>query len=277
MRLWELPPMDVRPHLRVERAALLELLEGLTPDQWSAPTACPGWSVKDVALHLVDDDLGWLSRGRDQDPSGLLSGFSDHREFVAALHAKNDGWVKSTRVLSSRVIRELLAFAGTLMDEYWDQTRLDAPTGRVDWMGPDPVPVWLGIGRDFTEHRVHGQQIREAVGAPGLNDDYYLGTVLRIFIWGLPYHYRSMTGPDVDLAVEFTGEAGGVWTLQRRKGVWGLVEGRAPGASSMVRMPSTTAWRLFTGALNDQQFEFVEETGDLGLTRHLLAARSIII
>lgn len=90
----------VRPHPRAERVAFLELLEGLAPDQWNAPTACPGWSVKDVALHLVDDDLGWLSRGRDQDLSGLLAGHSDYREFVAALHAKNDGWVKTTRVLS---------------------------------------------------------------------------------------------------------------------------------------------------------------------------------
>lgn len=74
MSLWDVPPMDIRPHLRAERVALLELLEGLAPDQWNAPTVCPGWSVKDVALHLVDDDLGWLSRGRDQDLSGLLAG-----------------------------------------------------------------------------------------------------------------------------------------------------------------------------------------------------------
>ncbi|MCK9932463.1 hypothetical protein MXD62_35890 [Frankia sp. Mgl5] len=61
-------------------------------------------------MHLVDDDLGWLSRGRDQDLSGLLAGHSDYREFVAALNARNDGWVTTTRVLSPRVIRELPGF-----------------------------------------------------------------------------------------------------------------------------------------------------------------------
>lgn len=29
-------------------------LETLGPEQWSAPTACPGWDVHDVVAHLVD-------------------------------------------------------------------------------------------------------------------------------------------------------------------------------------------------------------------------------
>jgi Mycothiol maleylpyruvate isomerase N-terminal domain len=36
-----------------ERASLLELLSALSAEQWQAPTVCPGWSVKDVALYLL--------------------------------------------------------------------------------------------------------------------------------------------------------------------------------------------------------------------------------
>jgi uncharacterized protein (TIGR03083 family) len=43
-----------------ERARLLQLLHGLT-EEWRAPTACAGWSVKNVAAHLLGDDLGRLS------------------------------------------------------------------------------------------------------------------------------------------------------------------------------------------------------------------------
>ena len=32
---------------------VIALLESLTPDQWAAPTDCPGWDVRDVAGHLV--------------------------------------------------------------------------------------------------------------------------------------------------------------------------------------------------------------------------------
>ncbi|MEV4715131.1 maleylpyruvate isomerase family mycothiol-dependent enzyme [Micromonospora sp. NPDC049374] len=37
-----------------ERAALVRDLATLTPEQWSAPTGCPGWDVHDVVAHLVD-------------------------------------------------------------------------------------------------------------------------------------------------------------------------------------------------------------------------------
>jgi uncharacterized protein (TIGR03083 family) len=37
-----------------ERAALVRDLATLAPEQWSAPTACPGWDVHDVVAHLVD-------------------------------------------------------------------------------------------------------------------------------------------------------------------------------------------------------------------------------
>jgi uncharacterized protein (TIGR03083 family) len=36
-----------------ERSALADTWESLTPEQWSAPSWCEGWSVQDVAGHLV--------------------------------------------------------------------------------------------------------------------------------------------------------------------------------------------------------------------------------
>jgi uncharacterized protein (TIGR03083 family) len=48
-----------------ERASLLELLSSLSAGQWQSATVCPGWSVKDVALHLLGGDIDLLSRRRD--------------------------------------------------------------------------------------------------------------------------------------------------------------------------------------------------------------------
>lgn len=36
-----------------ERRALADLLETLTPAQWGRPSLCAGWSVQDVATHLM--------------------------------------------------------------------------------------------------------------------------------------------------------------------------------------------------------------------------------
>lgn len=44
---------------RDERSDLLDFLRTLTPEQWNAPSLCRGWSVKDVAAHMISyDDLG---------------------------------------------------------------------------------------------------------------------------------------------------------------------------------------------------------------------------
>lgn len=36
-----------------ERASLADLLEGLSPEEWEAPTRCGDWRVRDVAAHLT--------------------------------------------------------------------------------------------------------------------------------------------------------------------------------------------------------------------------------
>jgi uncharacterized protein (TIGR03083 family) len=39
--------------VRSERLGLVELLETLGPDDWTAPSLCEGWTVQDVAAHLA--------------------------------------------------------------------------------------------------------------------------------------------------------------------------------------------------------------------------------
>lgn len=40
-------------YVDAERAALADLLSGLTEDEWSTPSVCPGWTVRDVAAHVI--------------------------------------------------------------------------------------------------------------------------------------------------------------------------------------------------------------------------------
>lgn len=44
---------DVWALVRAEREATIRDLEGLTDEQWGRPSLCEGWSVHDVAAHLV--------------------------------------------------------------------------------------------------------------------------------------------------------------------------------------------------------------------------------
>jgi uncharacterized protein (TIGR03083 family) len=181
--VWTVEPLDLRETLRQGRHDLLGLLDGLTDDQWLAPTPCPGWRAKDVALHLLDDNLGWLTRGRDGDLAGLIPMDGDYRDFVAALNQKNQRWVDASQGLSRRLVRELLAWSGEQVAAYHETLPMTAPAG-VIWAG-GRVPEWLGLGRDFTERWVHQQQIREAVGKPG-GHHRFLPAVLSIFVWAFP-------------------------------------------------------------------------------------------
>src|SRR5438046_2649329 len=44
---------------------LVELLAGLTAEEWQQQTVAPRWRVKDVAAHLLDTELRVLSCARD--------------------------------------------------------------------------------------------------------------------------------------------------------------------------------------------------------------------
>src|SRR5260370_40370159 len=61
----EAEPVLVVDLFPVERQHLLQLLAQLREEEWHSPTVCAGWTVKDIALHLLGDDIGRLSRDRD--------------------------------------------------------------------------------------------------------------------------------------------------------------------------------------------------------------------
>ncbi|QBX54420.1 maleylpyruvate isomerase family mycothiol-dependent enzyme [Nocardioides seonyuensis] len=52
--------MDIWTLVREDRLALADLLEGLTPEQWSTDSLCSAWTVKDVAAHVAPTVGGGL-------------------------------------------------------------------------------------------------------------------------------------------------------------------------------------------------------------------------
>jgi uncharacterized protein (TIGR03083 family) len=230
---------------------LLELLSGLTLESWQRPTACSGWTVKDVAIHLLGDDLGMLSKGRD---GYVLSNRQVEAELVDLINKSNDQWVRCGQRISPRLIRELLQFTGDQVNKYF---RLLDPydTGNVvSWAGPEPAPVWLDLAREYTERWHHQQHIRDAVGVPGLKEPRYLSPVLDTFVRALPYTFKDFYADENALVVlKIMGSAGGTWFLRREKGEWGLylkVEGKVV---CEVTMDEEDAWRLFTKGLTVEE------------------------
>ncbi|MBU0495287.1 MAG: maleylpyruvate isomerase family mycothiol-dependent enzyme [Chloroflexi bacterium] len=255
---------------------LLALLSGLSADEWDRPTACALWSVKDVALHLLGVEVGILSRKRDgYAPSG---GVWDWAELVELVNRWNAGWVEVTRRMSTRLLCDLLAFAGAQVCEYYRTLDPTAMGGPVSWAGPEPAPVWLDLAREYTERWLHQQHIRDAVGRPGLKQPRFLAPVLDTFVRALPHTYRdtdAAAGTMVQLTI--TGDAGQRWGLLREGGRWDLYLRPDGPPDAEAIMDEDVAWRLFTRELGwDQSLAQVTIVGDRSLGLRMLDVVSII-
>jgi uncharacterized damage-inducible protein DinB len=142
VELVDVPVRDVRPLLAEERADFLALLASLDDADWAMPTEAGRWTVKDVTLHLLDDELGWLSRGRDNDPSGLLDDTAGYRQFAAALDAKNQRWADGASGLSHRVLKDLLEWSGS---KSTSTTGHSTCASRAGSCGLDPARCLCGL------------------------------------------------------------------------------------------------------------------------------------
>ena len=132
---------------------LLRLLGSLDQEDWGKPTVCSGWSVKDVALHLLGVEIGNLSRRRDGHSLG--SSICGWDEIVSFINQWNQEWVRVSRRISIPLLIDLLKTTGTQMCEHFRSMDPYATGGAVSWTGSDPKPVWLDIAREYTERWLH--------------------------------------------------------------------------------------------------------------------------
>ena len=256
---------------------LLILLSDLGVEEWAEPTACAGWSVKDVALHLLGGDAGILSRGRDQF-SPTTQPIRNASELVALVNDLNASWLRATQRLSPRLLCDLLQFMGNQVCDYFESLDPYALGGPVSWVGPEPAPVWLDLAREYTERWHHQQHIRDAVGKPALKGPRYLAPALNAFVRALPRTYRHVDAPEDSLVrLTIRGPSGGQWSLLRERGRWRLYPEIPGEPDAEVVIEEDSAWRLFTRGLDGPEAQArVTMLGNRALGAHVLDIVSII-
>jgi len=278
----ELEPIDVLDLFPEEREALLALLGGLSDAEWSRETICPGWTVKDIAAHLLGDDIGMLSRGRDGfsyfSPQERGLDLAVWEDLLVFINRRNETWVEAARRLSPRLLVELLRWSGAATYPYFQSVDLQALGGPVSWAGPEPAPAWFHLAREFTERWLHHQQIRDALERPTLDHPRYFTPVLDCFVRALPRTFRGVDAPPgTQVRLVIPGEAGGVWDLVRAAQGWrlGKPDGGVP--ASVVTIKPDLAWRLFTRGVSAELAQaWVQIEGDAVLGRQVLETVSIL-
>ncbi|MEM7582603.1 MAG: maleylpyruvate isomerase family mycothiol-dependent enzyme [Acidobacteriota bacterium] len=264
---------------------LVALLRGLEPEDWSRPTACALWTVKDIAAHLLDTDIRRLSFQRDGlpllEPDTPITGY---RDLVGFLDQLNADWVRAARRFSPQLLIELLAFIGPkICDLFRSLDPEDPALFAVAWAGEDSSRNWFDVARETTEKWLHQQQIREAVGQPSLSSREWLHPVLDTFLRALPHLYRDTPAEDgASIGVTVEGEAGGTWSLRREGGVWRLFYGdQPPNAESSLAhttLDAETAWRLFTNSIDlDQARKKLRIEGDEAVGSQLCGLTAVMV
>ena len=230
-----------------ERDELLRLLGTIRADDWKRPTVCPGWSVHDIAAHLVGDDVGRVSRANGYSPPPRRPG----EDLVSFINRQNAEWVTAWRRVSPALIVEVLAITGNRTQRYFESLDPLAMGGSVWWAtGDDPAPVWLDIAREFTERWHHQAQIRDAIGVPSLDEPTLLRPTIGTFAFALPRTFRDVEAvPGTAVTLTVTGASGGTWSVVHDDAEWRLMVGGPPSPAADVSMDQETYWRLVTKGL----------------------------
>lgn len=260
-------------------ARLIELLEGLSNDDWHRPTICALWDVKDIAAHLLDTNLRKLSMCRDGYTGGKPEGIDSYQDLVDYLNRLNADWVKAAKRLSPRVLTDLLDRTGREVYELLKTLDPHEPSlYSVAWAGEEESENWFDVAREYTERWHHQQQIRLAVGKPGIMERELYHPVLDAFMRALPFTYRNVDARDGTLlAFRITGEAGGDWFLSRQDREWQLSEKGGGAASSEVTLPQEIAWRLFTKGIDKESARVeMSVTGDQALGWEVINMLSVM-
>jgi uncharacterized protein (TIGR03083 family) len=270
------PRIDARPAFGRVRAALAEVLAGLGPAGWQQPTACAPWLVRDVAAHILGDDLGRLSRSRD---GHRAAGPGAGETLPDFLHRHNQQWVDAAGSVSTDLLQDLLRAVTPQVLAYWQGVGLDAFGEAVSWADPGPAPAWLDCARDFTEYWTHLHQILEATGRPPLADDEARHGVLDTFMRAMPLTLQraAQAGRGAAVTIRVPGPAGGSWTFRRPAERW-LWADQPPGTdATTVTIDADRLWRLCTRGIEPAEaLRHAEIEGDVRLGGAALQVVSII-
>ncbi|MFF3350789.1 maleylpyruvate isomerase family mycothiol-dependent enzyme [Streptomyces sp. NPDC002779] len=243
---WLGKPIDTRPLFGPELASLLDLLRGLQRNEWSR-AAAPGWTVHDVAAHILGGYQGRLGWNTESPQRARVAGES----LEAFIHRVNQEWVDLHADHSPAELIEALELAGTQVTRQFEGTDLAATGLGVSWAGADPAPKWLDVAREFTEYWTHRQQIRQATGQATDPEPNALSAVLDIFMRALPHTLRHTPAPaGTQLQVVIDESAISTWTVTATADRWSLAETPTGRPTASVRLDPETAWRLCTRSID---------------------------
>lgn len=258
---------------------LIELLHSLTEEEWNTQTIAKLWSIKDVASHLLDGNLRALSTSRDGFFGEKPENIDSYQDLVTYLNHLNLTWTNATKRLSPKVLINLLEVTGTAYTKHLKTLDpLENAVFSVAWAGQETSQNWFHIAREYTEKFLHQQQIRDAVGKPGIMTKELFYPFLDTLMYAFPHTFRNVlaeTGTTV--SVKVTTEIGGQWNIIKTDDHWILTKNENLNSNSQLIIDPNTAWKLFSKSWKPAQVvDNVEILGDRTLGEQALTIVAVM-
>lgn len=265
--------IETLPLFAILDKKLVELLNSLTAEEWDMQTIAKLWKVKDVASHLLDGNLRALSISRDNYYGEKSDNIGSYQDLVDYLNHLNTSWTSATRRLSPQVIINLLEITGKEYSEYLKTLNsYDDAIFSVAWAGQETSSNWFHIAREYTEKFLHQQQIREAVGKPGIMTKELYYPFIDTFMFAFPHTFRNVSAEvGTVVSLEITTEIGGVWNIIKTDIAWRLDKDVNLKSQAKVIIDPDTAWKLFSKSWKPEQvIDKVEIAGNMVLAQQIL-------
>lgn len=252
---------------------LINLLNTLTDEEWETQTVAKLWKVKDVAAHLLDGNLRTLSASRDGHFGTKAENINSFQDLTAYLNNLNMTWTNAAQRLSPKVLTFLLEITGPQYSAHLNSLEpFENAVFSVAWAGQETSANWFHIAREYTEKFLHQQQIRNALGKPGLMTRELYYPFLDTFMYAFPYTFKDIPaakGTVVSLIV--TTEIGGQWNIVKGEKDWALNKETNLETNAMVKIAPDIAWKLFSKSLRPAQIlKEAEFIGDQQLGQRVL-------
>jgi uncharacterized protein (TIGR03084 family) len=197
--------MTVFDDLEAEQDRLADILARLSGAQWATASLAPGWTVRDVVVHLAQGEemaVARLSGARNpaaHDPAAHDPGGNQDGRTVEQLMA---GLVEADPATPAQALRRWRQARGQAMD----LLRAADPQRRIEWAAAPLKPAALATTR-LAEHWTHGLDITGPLGI-----DFPDTARLRHVAWlahrMLPYAYGLAGEPPAEIRAELTAPDG---------------------------------------------------------------------
>jgi uncharacterized protein (TIGR03083 family) len=261
--------------LAEEWEAIASLGAELPPTEWSLPSECPGWTVRDLVAHMIGTERSLLGEPEPARPG------------MAAPHvrngvgASNEAWVQARRsVAGAQLLAEFVEVTGRRLADLraW-------PAERFDEVAPSPVgmvPYREYMAVRVMDCWVHEQDIRVATGRPGHADGPAAAIAMARIASAMPFVVGKRARAPEGASVRFDLRAPGA----RRIDVV-VRDGRAVTADDLTGAPTVTLtmdgdafWRLGCGRISEADArarDLVDVVGDGALAGRVLGSMAFMI